>query len=177
LESLRGKQTQHTMGQMGLTLAHAPEGKTPIGEAHSHPPDLSDPQTQGSTVWKPESDHPKAHVRMHQAQRPILDEGAHTHPDPWPSLNIVNTDPDTCSGSVSLLKGEKNFHLPCVGSEQYASPCIPQLSSSSFSPSPLLLSPSDTLACENAPGAPPLNGTPSTSALNAGNHPICVLKS
>jgi hypothetical protein len=42
------------------------------------------------------------------------------------SPSVVNMDPDTCSGSASQLEGEQNFHVPCVGSEQYASPCIPQ---------------------------------------------------
>src|SRR5260221_473973 len=56
---------------MGLALVRAPEDKTPIGEAHSRPPDLPDPQTQGSTVREPESDHPKACACAHQTWRPV----------------------------------------------------------------------------------------------------------
>jgi hypothetical protein len=151
LESLQGEQTRRATGQMGLTLAHAPEGKTPIGEAHGRPPDLPDPLTQGSTVWEPESDHPKARVHVHQARRPVLDEGAHTRPDPWPSPSVVNIDPDTCIRSASQLEGEQNFHKPCVGSELHAAPSTPQLSQHfSFSPLPLVPQSPDTLARENS---------------------------
>jgi len=34
-----------------LGRADAPEGKTPVGGAHGHPPDSHDPQTHGSTIW------------------------------------------------------------------------------------------------------------------------------
>jgi len=90
LESLRGKTLQRTMGQMSPVPACAPEGKMPVGEAHSCPPDLANPSALGSTVWEPEPDDPKAHVRAHQARRPVFDEGACMRPDPWPNLGIVN---------------------------------------------------------------------------------------
>src|SRR5260221_10887679 len=134
------------MGQTSPAPARAPEGKTPIGEAHGRPPALPNPQTQGFTVWEPESDDPKARVRAHQARMPVLDEGARTRPDPWPSLGIVNVNPDTCIGSGSQLEGEQNIHIPCVGSEPHAAPSAPQNFPSSFSPFP---SPPDTLAREN----------------------------
>ena len=69
--------------------AHILEGKTPIREAHDRPPDLPDPQTPGSTIQEPESINPKARVRAHQARRPVVEAGARTHPDPWPSPGIT----------------------------------------------------------------------------------------
>jgi len=36
----------------------------PIGEAHGCPPDLPEPQMQGSTIWEPEFDDLKAHVHV-----------------------------------------------------------------------------------------------------------------
>ena len=134
LESLRGEQTRCTMGQMGPTPAHALEGKPLIGEAHSRPPDLPDPQTQGSIVWEPESINSKTRVHTTQVRRPILDEGARVHPDPWPSLGVVTINLDVCSWSASQLEGEQNIHIPCVGSELHAAPSAPQ--TSTFSPFP-----------------------------------------
>ena len=148
LESLLGKASQHTMGQMVLTSARALEGKMPIREAHSHPPDFPDPQGHGSIIWEPASVVPKACVHVHKARRPILDEGARMCAGPWPNLGIVSANPDTCLGSASLLEGEQNIISPYVGSKQYASPCTPQISSSS--PSSFL--PPDTLAHENLLG-------------------------
>ena len=148
LESLPGDALQRAMGQMVPTLAQALEGKTPIGEAHGRPPDLPNLQMQGSTTWEPAFVVPKAHVCVHQAWRPVPNEGARTHPDLWPSPDIVIVNPDTCIRSASLLKGEQNIFSPCAGSEQYASPCTPQISLSS--PSSFL--PPDTLVRENPPG-------------------------
>jgi len=148
LESLLGEGLQRTMGKIVLISAQALEGKTPIGEAHSRPPDFPDPQGHGSIIWEPASVVPKACVHVHKAWRPILDEGAHMHTGLWPNLGIVSTNPDTCLGSVSLLKGEQNIFSPCAGSEQYASPCTPQISLSS--PSSFL--PPDTLVRENPLG-------------------------
>jgi len=70
------------MGQMSPTSARTREGSMPIGEAHGRPPDSPDPQTQGSTVREPEPDNPNARVRARQAWRPVLDDSAHTRPDP-----------------------------------------------------------------------------------------------
>ena len=78
------------MGQMTPALAHTQEGKMPVREAHGCPPDLANPQTQGSITWEPGSLDPKAHVHAHQVQRPVLDEGAHMYPNPWPNLGVLN---------------------------------------------------------------------------------------
>jgi len=148
LESFRGETLQRTMGQMSPASVHAPEGMMPTGEAHGRPPDLPNPQTQGSIAWEPASIIPKGHVCMHKAWRPILDKGACTRPNLWPSLDSVIVDPDIYFGSASRLEGEQNLFSPYVGSEQYASPCTPQISPSLSSPSPVS-SPLDTLAREN----------------------------
>jgi hypothetical protein len=146
LESLLGEALQRAMDQTSPALAHTPEGKTPTGEAHGRPPDRPNPQARGSTVWEPVSNDPKALVRVHQAQMPILDKGARTRPDPWPNLGIVIVNPNSCRGSASQLEGEQNFHVPCVGSELHAAPPTPQNFSSPFSPFPSL---PDTLILEN----------------------------
>jgi len=168
LESLPGEQTRRDMGQMRPASARVPEGKTPIGEAHGgRPPDSPDLHPQGSTVWEPESIHSKAHVRAHQARRPVLDEGACMRPDPWPSLGIVNVDPDTCIGSAILLEGEHN-------QARAASSMLPNWPLNIFHFHIHHLTPS--CARIRRERAPPPNGAPSTSALNAGNHPTCRLK-
>src|SRR5712691_10623946 len=139
-------------GPDGPDVGAHTRGMMPIGEAHGCPPDFPDPQTQGSTVWEPESDDPKARGCATRARRPILDEGARVRPDPWPNLGIVTIYPDTCRGSASLLEGEQNIDLPHVGSEQDAAQPAPQNSSLSFSPLPPVPPPPDTLARENPPG-------------------------
>ena len=55
LESLPGEESQCTMGQRGLTSARTHEGKEPIREAHSHPPDIPNPQRQAPSFG---SQHP-----------------------------------------------------------------------------------------------------------------------
>lgn len=50
LESLWGKILWCAIGQTSPVLVYAPEGKMPIGEVHSHPPDLANPSALGSTV-------------------------------------------------------------------------------------------------------------------------------
>ena len=149
LELLPGKELQHVMGQRGLTLAQALEGKMPISEAYSHPPDLPDLQMQGSTTWEPVFIIPKACVHVHKVQRPVPDEGAHMHPDPWPNLGIIIINLDTCIRSASQLKGEQNINLPSVGSELHAAPSAPQIPLSLLSPLSLVLLPSDTLVHGN----------------------------
>jgi len=106
LESLPGKSSQCMMGQTGPISAHALEGKMPIGEVHGHPPDLPNLQRQGSIVWEPAVVISKAHVHAYQAQRPVPDEGACVHPDPWPSLDIIITKLDACLGSALQPEGE-----------------------------------------------------------------------
>ena len=149
LESLPGEASQRAMGQMVLTSAHTLEGKTLIGEAHSRPPDLPNPQRQSSTAWEPTFVVPKAQVHAHQVQRPLLDMGACTCPDLWPNLGTVIIDPDSCIGSASQLKGEQNINLPCVGSKLHAAPPAPQNFQSSLSPSPSVPLPLHTLVCKN----------------------------
>ena len=73
---------------------------------------------------------------MHQARGPVPDKGAHTCPDPWPSMGIIIINPDTCIRSASQLKGEQNIHSPSVGSKLHAAPPAPQNFPSSLSPSP-----------------------------------------
>jgi hypothetical protein len=74
-----------------------------------------------------------------------LTGGARTRPGPWPSPGIIIVDPDTYFGSALLLERGQNIFLPCVGSEQYASPCTPQ----TFSFSPPTFPPPDSLARDN----------------------------
>lgn len=136
------------MGQIGLTSARALEGNTPIGEAHGLPPDLPNSRGHGSIVWELAFVGSEARVCVHKARRPVLDERAHTRPDPWPSLGIITIDPDIYLGSALQLEGEQNFHIPCVGSELHAAPSAPQIFSSP-SPLPPVPSPSDTLTREN----------------------------
>ena len=168
LKSLPGKELQHTIGHRGLISVWTHEGETPIREAHGHPPDFINPQMQGSTTWEPASVVLKAQVRVLKTQRPVLDKGAHTCPDLWPSLGIVIVDPDTCSGSASQLKGEQNLFSPSVGGKLHAAPPAPQ--HISFSPSipiPLL---SDTLMRKN-----PSHGEGAATEWHAtkGHHPEC----
>jgi len=104
LELLQGEASRRAMGQMSPAPVHAREGKMPVGEAHGRPPDLANPQTQSSIAWEPGSVDPKAHVRAHQARRPVLDEGARMRPDPWPNLGVVNAwhVPTPCHSPASL---------------------------------------------------------------------------
>jgi len=76
---------------------------------------------------------------------PILDKGAHVYPGPWPNLGVVTIYLDTCRESASLLEGEQNINLLCVGSKQ----CATQLAPQTF---PFLPFPPDTLMRENLPG-------------------------
>ena len=137
------------MGQRGQTSVQTYKGKMPIREVHSCPPDTPNLQRQGSTAWEPTFAIPKAHVCVHEAQRPVLDKGACMCPDPWPNLGAVIIDPDTYIRSALQLEGEQNFHIPYVGSKLHAAPSAPQNSSSSFSPSPPIPLPLDTLAHKN----------------------------
>jgi len=112
LGSLRGEALQRTMGQMSPTLARAREGSTPIGEAHG-PPNSPDPQTQGSTVREPEPDNPKVRVRAHQARMPVLDDGARTRPDPWPSWASSSSIGISISGQHHSSRGAKHSCTIC----------------------------------------------------------------
>ena len=72
----------------------------------------------------------KVPVRMHQARKPVLDKGARMRPDPWPSPDFVTTNLAACLGPASLLDGEQNIHVPCVGSMQYTVQPAPHIFSS-----------------------------------------------
>jgi hypothetical protein len=88
---------------------------------------------------------------VHQAQRPVLDEGAAVHIDPWPDPGTVRTNPDVYFEASALLEGEQKFTLPSVDSEQ-------AVASKSFSSSslPLVLPPPNMLKCDLKPeGAEP----------------------
>ena len=97
------------MGQMSPTSVHTLEGKKLPWEVHDRPPDFPDPQTQGSAAWEPESANPKVYVRVHQARKPVLDEGARVRPGPWSSPDAMTTNPATCLGSALQLEGGKTF--------------------------------------------------------------------
>ena len=61
----------------------APESMAPPGTAHGRPPDLVDSHKRGSTVLGQNPIDSKALVRMLQMRRPVIDEGAGAHIDPW----------------------------------------------------------------------------------------------
>jgi len=86
----------------------------PVGEAHGHPPNLANQLTLSSIIWELGSVNPKAHVHMHQVQRPVLNEGAHMCPNPWPNLGIINTSHvstpcHTLASLGALEEEEENF--------------------------------------------------------------------
>jgi len=175
LESLRDEAAWRAMGQMGPTSAHAPEGKTPIGEVRGHLPDFPNPQTQGSVVLAPRSVEPTANVRATQARRPVPDEGGRVRLDPWPNPGVVIISLDSCLGSAITARGGggQNIFLPRAESEQYH--VFHKFSS--FPPRPSTchhLTPFHARIRRER--APPPNGAPPTSALNAGNWETCVLK-
>jgi len=121
-ESLWGKNLQHATGQDSQTLAHALEGKTPLGMAHWRPPDPTDPQIWGSTTTEQNIVDPKARVHMHQKQGPVLDKSASAHINPWPGLGIIPADLDIYFEVSVLLEGEQNFILPSADSKQAVTP-------------------------------------------------------
>jgi hypothetical protein len=84
LESIRGEASRRAMGQMGMImmLAHAPEGKMPIGEALGRPPDPRRLLPFGCQTPM---------IRM-----PVVDEDAHARPEPCPNLGIFASNPDAC---------------------------------------------------------------------------------
>src|SRR5260221_50328 len=91
------------MGQTSPAPTRAGEGKMPVGEAHSRPPDFANPSAQGPIVWEPGSVDPKAYVRAHQARRPVLNEGARMRPNPWPN-----------SGTINALHASPSCHTPAT---------------------------------------------------------------
>ena len=57
-------------------------------------------------MWELKSINQKAPVRAHRVQRPIVDEGARTRPDPWPRLGIITIKLDIYLRSASTLEGK-----------------------------------------------------------------------
>jgi hypothetical protein len=102
-ESLRDETLQGAIGQTSPEPVRAQEGKTPVGEVHGRPPDFANPQTQGSIIWEPGSIDPKAHVRAHQARRPVLDEGARMRPSCGPIWALSTAARAKTGGPASTL--------------------------------------------------------------------------
>jgi hypothetical protein len=65
-----------------------------------------------------------------------------------PGPGAVAADSDVYTKVSVLLEGEQNIKLPCLGCEQYATPCAPH----SLSFSPFVLPPLETVAHGTAPG-------------------------
>ena len=129
--------------------AHALEGKTPLEKVHGRPHsphDLRDPYSRGSTGKEQSLIDPKALVRVHQMRRPVLDESAVVHIDPWPNAGTIHADPDIYFEVSAMLEGEQNSILPSEDSEQAVTPKI-----LSFSLKPLVLPTPDTLERESKP--------------------------
>jgi hypothetical protein len=83
---------------------------------------------------------PKALVRIIQMWRPVVDEGAGAHIDPWPNPGTVHSNLDAYFKVSALLEGEQKLILPSADSEQAVTP-------KTFSIS-CLLPPPDTLERE-----------------------------
>ena len=101
-----GEAPQHATWHIGQLQAHGLEGLTPLGIAHGCLPNISNWKLQSSIVLEQGVVDPKAIVCAYQAQRPVVDKGGHTCPDPCPSPGIVTEDPDACTRASVLLEGE-----------------------------------------------------------------------
>jgi hypothetical protein len=141
-ESLQGKETWCATGQNSQAPAHELEGRTPLGMAHG-PPNPADSQTRGSTILERKPVNLKALVHT-QMQRPVLNESASMHTDPWPNAGTIHTDLDIYFEVSAMLEGEQNFSLSSTDSEQAVTPKI-----FSFLLRPLVLPPPDTVKCES----------------------------
>jgi hypothetical protein len=139
-ESLWGKKTWRATGQDSQASARTLEGMTPLGTAHERPPDPAGLYAQGSTVLEQRPIDPKALVRIIQTRRPVVDEGADAHIDPWPDPGTVHSNLDAYFKVSALLEGEQKLILPSADSEQAVTP-------KTFSIS-CLLPPPDTLERE-----------------------------
>ena len=67
-----------------------PEGKTPLGMVHGHPPHSTNPHTPGSSILEQALIDPKTLVHACQVCRPAFDEGAGADIDPWQDLGIIH---------------------------------------------------------------------------------------
>jgi hypothetical protein len=143
LELFQGKAPPCTTWHESQELVQALEGQELLREVHRYPLNLLDSYFKASVEGEPG-------IAMLKAQRPVFDECAHVHFDLLPSPGAATTNLDVCTKALVPLKGEQNFDLPCVGSEQYAAPCAPQ--SFSSSPSPLLPPSLEIITCGIAPG-------------------------
>jgi hypothetical protein len=128
---------------------HALKGKTPLEKVHGRlcsPHDLCDLYMRGSTNLEQSLIDLKAPVCMHQMQRPVLDESAVVHIDPWPNVGTIHTDPNIYFEVSAMLEGEQNTILPSEDSKQAVTPKI-----LSFLSRFLVLPTPDTLERESKP--------------------------
>ena len=88
---LWGKKLRHTDGQVSQAPANTPEGKTPLGIAHGHPPYASNLYTPGSIIFEQALIGPKTLVNACQVWRPVLDESTGTDIDQWQDLGNIHT--------------------------------------------------------------------------------------
>jgi hypothetical protein len=116
--TLKGKETWRATGQDSQKLVRTLEGMAPLGVAHGRPPDPTDPYARGSTVLEQKPIDPKAQVRISQMRRPVVDEGAGAHIDPWPDPGSIHPDLDVYFEMSALLEGEQKHILPSLDSEQ-----------------------------------------------------------
>jgi hypothetical protein len=101
-------------------LAWALGGNKPSGEVHGYPLDLLDPYFGAPVEGEPD-------IAALKARRPVFNESARAHTDPFPSLGAAATELDVCIMASVLLEGEQNNNLPSVGSEQHAAQTAPQI--------------------------------------------------
>lgn len=150
--SLKGKETWRTTEQDSQALVHTFKGKMPLEIAHGHPPNPTNPYMRGFTILEQNSINLKALVYVHQVWRPIPNDGAGVHINPWPDLSIIHTETDAYFKVLVLLEGEQNFALLSANSKQADTPKI-----FSFTFWPLVLLLPDTLGCNLKPskGAEP----------------------
>ena len=108
---------------------------------------------------------------MHQARRPVLDEGTGAHIDPWPEPpdpGTGHTNLEAYFEASALLEGEQNFTLPSVDSEQAVTSQI-----FSFLCLSLVLPPLDTLERDLKTGGGDGEGV-DPRQHNAAGRPACL---
>ena len=77
-------------GQDSQAPANTPEGKRPLKMAHGHPPYPTNPYTPGSNILEQALIGPKTLDYACHVRRPVLDESAGTHIDPWQNLGTIH---------------------------------------------------------------------------------------
>ena len=144
LESLLGGAPQHATWHESQLPAWALGGNKSSGEVHGYPLDLLDPYFKAPVEGEPD-------IAMSKAQRPAFDETARTRTDCLPGPGAATTNLDAYTKASVLLEGEQNTNIPCIGCEQYATPCAPHpLSFSPFIPASLKTAAHDTAPGEGA---------------------------